>query len=328
MLLFKWDYEMILENKKSFVTKRYLFYHKENKKRKHGGDKLMRKILILMMLITIITTLSGCFVDVYTVYDAPIVDGKIHIGFEYKGDELPFNPEICSVAVKAPYDTSIPIDDVELDFSFGLNYELYEKEILEKVTSEFYEEVNKFNSPNFITPPYKLDEMQFIIFVCLDKQEGNFLSSDPSGHYFNTESIELPEMRRGFYYDEEDKTDGAAIIKSIPIQEMKKYQYRCERTKSITWFGSDEYNYEMTFNHSEIIKIPREFFNDTDRIELNITALLAYPETINGKTFYRMIDIYNPFFPYFNSDYPLGKVRLSMLVVDENVTFKEGDYGW
>ena len=44
MLLFKWDYEMILENKKSFVTKRYLFYHKENKKRKHGGDKLMRKI--------------------------------------------------------------------------------------------------------------------------------------------------------------------------------------------------------------------------------------------------------------------------------------------
>ena len=122
----------------------------------------MRKITILMLLF-IITTLAGC--DWYYIYKPPIVDGKIHIGFEY-GDQLPSEPKLCSIAYKIPYETPIPVDDFEVEFSFGMNYEFYEKEVLEKFTSEFYEDLNNYGRESgYVRAPYKFDEMQFIILL-------------------------------------------------------------------------------------------------------------------------------------------------------------------
>ena len=124
----------------------------------------------------------------------------------------------------------------------------------------------------------------------------------------------MPERRIGFYYDKKDKTDGATIIKSIPIQEMKKYPYSYEKTKSTIWFGLDFYNYEMTFNHSEKIKIPNELFDEEliDRLEetpigysLSILPILAYPEIIDGKTFYRVID-FAQLDSKYRGHYPVG----------------------
>ena len=286
----------------------------------------MRKITILMLLF-IITTLAGC--DWYYIYKPPIVDGKIHIGFEY-GDQLPSEPKLCSIAYKIPYETPIPVDDFEVEFSFGMNYEFYEKEVLEKFTSEFYEDLNNYGRESgYVTPPYKFDEMQFIILV---SAEWHFFS----GFKLYTGDEELPERRIGFYYDEEDKTDGAAIIKSIPIQEMKKYPYSYEKTKSTTWFGLDFYNYEMTFNHSEKIKIPNELFDEEliDRLEetpigysLSILPILAYPEIIDGKTFYRVID-FAQLDSKYRGHYPVGKLCMDVSVIstktDKNIEFLEG----
>ena len=92
----------------------------------------------------------------------------------------------------------------------------------------------------------------------------------------------------------------------------------------------------MTFNHSEKIKIPNELFDEEliDRLEetpigysLSILPILAYPEIIDGKTFYRVID-FAQLDSKYRGHYPVGKLCMDVSVIstktDKNIEFLEG----